>query len=430
MYGVFLGGFNLTLAVFTLDKIRMKHFTRAWGFVQGTKALPFLVGIPVNGYINQAFESAKAGFYFSFVCVVLGALCLFMIGCLKNKSREHSKTCKETSIMTGGSDSAAMAIGLNELVSDGFRPRISNGAVSAGPILTRGPGARTNLACTCGDIHNEDSLILPGIRKLSGDAGSAALLSNPAAAAMILAGQEFITKVDEVIEEDDDDDDDDADDIKTTVFGAAGIKPDLLTCISEENLFENLDVEFFGDSINNDYLTEDNCIFKNTAMVEDPVEENEGLSKRKLLYGQYGQGAVCVSNKLQSFSEPDLLRLFSVSYSPEPNSEQDTDHDDIKNASPNRRGSSLIEKISPFVNLNKSGELNGKSSNKNSNPSLLNRQRTWHHFKTSFGVREKMRTKNKKKKDSKRSNKTAQETVVAASTNLTTPLVPQLTSFV
>ena len=44
LYGLFLGGFHLTLAVFTFDKVRVKNFSRAWGFVQGVKALPLLFG--------------------------------------------------------------------------------------------------------------------------------------------------------------------------------------------------------------------------------------------------------------------------------------------------------------------------------------------------------------------------------------------------
>ncbi len=34
LYGVFLGGLHLALPVYTLERLRMRHFPRAAGFVQ------------------------------------------------------------------------------------------------------------------------------------------------------------------------------------------------------------------------------------------------------------------------------------------------------------------------------------------------------------------------------------------------------------
>jgi len=49
IYGIFLGGFIYSLKMYVLERVRAKHFTRTWGFVQGAKAIPALLGIPITG---------------------------------------------------------------------------------------------------------------------------------------------------------------------------------------------------------------------------------------------------------------------------------------------------------------------------------------------------------------------------------------------
>ena len=46
IYGIFLGGYQFSLKVYTLEKVRVRQFPRGWGFVQGIKFLPILLGIP------------------------------------------------------------------------------------------------------------------------------------------------------------------------------------------------------------------------------------------------------------------------------------------------------------------------------------------------------------------------------------------------
>lgn len=70
LYGICLGGYNYALKMFTLERIKGRHFTKAWSFIQGAKAIPVLVGIPITGYINQTYP--KAGYYFSFVTTIIG----------------------------------------------------------------------------------------------------------------------------------------------------------------------------------------------------------------------------------------------------------------------------------------------------------------------------------------------------------------------
>lgn len=70
LYGTCLGGYSYSLKMFALERIRGKHFTKAWSFIQGAKSLPVLLGIPITGYINQTYP--KAGYYFSFVTTIIG----------------------------------------------------------------------------------------------------------------------------------------------------------------------------------------------------------------------------------------------------------------------------------------------------------------------------------------------------------------------
>lgn len=89
MYGVFLGGFHYVLKVFTFERIRAKHFPRGWSFVQGARALPLLLGLPLTGYLNINMENNKAGYYLSFVSVTLGGLVLFFMDWWKRKGHSH-----------------------------------------------------------------------------------------------------------------------------------------------------------------------------------------------------------------------------------------------------------------------------------------------------------------------------------------------------
>lgn len=49
LYGVCLGGFLYSLKMFTLERVKARYFTRAWGFVQGAEAIPVLLGVPITG---------------------------------------------------------------------------------------------------------------------------------------------------------------------------------------------------------------------------------------------------------------------------------------------------------------------------------------------------------------------------------------------
>ena len=49
LYGLLLGGAHYAFQMLTLEKVRTRHFSRAWGYIQGSTALPILLGVPVTG---------------------------------------------------------------------------------------------------------------------------------------------------------------------------------------------------------------------------------------------------------------------------------------------------------------------------------------------------------------------------------------------
>ncbi|KAJ2945627.1 hypothetical protein O0L34_g451 [Tuta absoluta] len=83
MYGLCLGGFLYSIKMLTMERVRGRHFTKVWGFVQGAEAIPVIVGVPVTGYINQ--QAPRAGFYFSTAATLAGALMLFFVGFSKRE---------------------------------------------------------------------------------------------------------------------------------------------------------------------------------------------------------------------------------------------------------------------------------------------------------------------------------------------------------
>lgn len=83
MYGLCLGGFLYSIKMLTMERVRGRHFTKVWGFVQGAEAIPVMVGVPVTGYINQ--QLPRAGFYFSTAATLAGALLLFFVGYSKRE---------------------------------------------------------------------------------------------------------------------------------------------------------------------------------------------------------------------------------------------------------------------------------------------------------------------------------------------------------
>jgi len=49
VYGFSLGGYNYALKVYTYERVRARHFPRAWSFVQCAQAIPLAIGVPLTG---------------------------------------------------------------------------------------------------------------------------------------------------------------------------------------------------------------------------------------------------------------------------------------------------------------------------------------------------------------------------------------------
>ena len=53
MYGLFMGGHEVALRVYCYERLKIKQFARGWGFVQGARGIPYLVGLPITAYIGM-----------------------------------------------------------------------------------------------------------------------------------------------------------------------------------------------------------------------------------------------------------------------------------------------------------------------------------------------------------------------------------------
>ncbi|XP_049272829.1 monocarboxylate transporter 10 isoform X2 [Rhipicephalus sanguineus] len=86
IYGIFLGGYQYSLKMYTLEKVRARNFAKCWSFVQWCQSVPVLVGVPLAGLLNEQF-GGRTGFYVSSAFSFLGAMSLFLIDLHKKRSR-------------------------------------------------------------------------------------------------------------------------------------------------------------------------------------------------------------------------------------------------------------------------------------------------------------------------------------------------------
>lgn len=48
-YGISSGGLAYALKMLVFERLRARHFSRAWGFVEWAQCIPVLVGVPATG---------------------------------------------------------------------------------------------------------------------------------------------------------------------------------------------------------------------------------------------------------------------------------------------------------------------------------------------------------------------------------------------
>ncbi|CAG7725857.1 unnamed protein product [Allacma fusca] len=98
VYGFSLGGYNYALKVYTYERVRARHFPRAWSYLQASQALPLVAGVPFTGYINWKW-GYKTGYYFSALAVLIGSAILFLTDVRRRKlsrrkTQSSVKTCE------------------------------------------------------------------------------------------------------------------------------------------------------------------------------------------------------------------------------------------------------------------------------------------------------------------------------------------------
>lgn len=65
VYGFSLGAYSYSLKVYTYERVRARHFARAWSFVQWSQSVPILVSIPLTGNISNKIILIFTKYYFS-----------------------------------------------------------------------------------------------------------------------------------------------------------------------------------------------------------------------------------------------------------------------------------------------------------------------------------------------------------------------------
>jgi len=273
MYGVFLGGFHYVLKVFTFERIRAKHFPRGWGWVQGAKAIPIMIGLPITGYMNTNLANNKAGYYLSFSCVTMGGLVLFAMDWWKRKGHRHNHRRPYCDLRESG-----------KFCKDG--PSIASVAAIE----------HENLSQKLSDAPN--SVI----------AGNSVVLSDPESIkdAETLNQNNNVKGVTFSVEVPFNEEDIDDDDGHSYHFRG---KPELLQGISEENLLVQLEIEYQGD------ITSCNKVVENYLQYSD-YEYEEYSSSGDSSHVHSEQMTAPIKKKTginHSFSEPDLARLMMKS---------------------------------------------------------------------------------------------------------------------
>lgn len=59
VYGFFYGGYMYSLKTFTFEKVRARNFSRAWGYIQCSHAIPMVIGVPLTGKCGRELSYTK-----------------------------------------------------------------------------------------------------------------------------------------------------------------------------------------------------------------------------------------------------------------------------------------------------------------------------------------------------------------------------------
>ncbi|XP_076059986.1 monocarboxylate transporter 3-like [Oratosquilla oratoria] len=202
LYGLLLGGGHYAFKMLTLEKVRAKHFSRAWGFIQGVTAIPILFGVPITGYISASIS--KRGYFFASFFTLAGSLFPFLLNFYKKQLSKHDTSVSFTTV-----DS--------HLSQDAFNVPLENGKGSGGAGVggVAGGPLQPGPVCTCGA---DDGSLPPPALPRDDCGGSLPYHHQDLPYSKMGKTISFATSVD-VME--------------------PKIKPELLTCVSDEGLLDH-----------------------------------------------------------------------------------------------------------------------------------------------------------------------------------------------
>ncbi|KAK7068299.1 hypothetical protein SK128_005232 [Halocaridina rubra] len=273
LYGLLLGGAHYAFQMLTLEKVRARQFSRAWGFIQGATAVPILFGVPITGYINE--NSSKTGYFFASFFILAGSSCLFFLTYYKERLAKQDTSVSFTTV-----DS--------HLSHDPYALPLENGGGgnngSSAKPLVRVAAPITNPVCTCG----ADAEIPPPVPNPKHMHDASKYQSFNKLGKTI----SFATSVD-IME--------------------PRLKPELLTCISEEGLLDHY-YDYVGDCLDHCKKFDPFYPYEEQEDVDfaDTEDENDDCFVR---HQHRGMTVHPTSRRLRqssgvSFSEPEgLARL-------------------------------------------------------------------------------------------------------------------------
>lgn len=120
-YGLGLGSFRYSIKMLALERIRAKHFTKAWGFIKTAEALPVLFGVPLVSFLNEAssqiatvsaasvngntdpgqtphlLQHGRAGYFVCSAAAAIATVLLFFIGHPERRYNKPAMTTNPTS---------------------------------------------------------------------------------------------------------------------------------------------------------------------------------------------------------------------------------------------------------------------------------------------------------------------------------------------
>lgn len=274
MYGLFVGGAEVTLRVYCYEKLRVKQYSRGWGYIQGAKAVPYLIGFPITAYICDATGDPKAGFYFSFICCILGATVLFLMECFKGSSLYGSRMdlCKTDTNLT-----------MYEMNGSVGHEPASGGSDKIGLVQEpRAASINGHLKCTC--LPSVGLELEEKIKELEEASIAMAEVSMASNNSKVHFNEEI-----QVVPEDEEDEE-----LASLAQALYSAKAELLECISEEDLYREAiksllcsDEDFSGGLRNGE-----DRMFNSVAMMSSTSPDEVMMARR-------------------SQSEPDLVHLLS-----------------------------------------------------------------------------------------------------------------------